>query len=323
MTSTIVGPDIASYQAGLDLAHLSAAPFVIAKVTEGVTYVNPSYEGWRTQAAQLGKLFLWYHYLSGDPAAQQAAHTLAHVGDPSLAGMVDIEPTSSFSPTLTQALAYIDAARAVGLRVRLAYIPQWYWQSMGSPDLSAFTARGVHLVSSTYPGGAGTPSAIYSQDGGDGGSGWAPYGDVTPLLWQFTDKASDGGQLLDENAFRGTVAQLAADLGVHLPSPPSAVRVLQQELDAYGNYGLAVDGVKGALTDSALRTALSGAALAQGASGGKVRVLQAALNVSGATVSVDGAFGAATKAAVEQFQRGHGLAVDGVVGAHTVAALAA
>ncbi len=52
-------------------------------------------------------------------------------------------------------------------------------------------------------------------------------------------------------------------------------------------------------------------------------MLQAALNVSGATVSVDGSFGAATKAAAEEFQRGHGLAVDGVVGAQTAAALAA
>ncbi len=185
MTCTITGPDLASYQAGLDLASLSSAPFVIAKATEGVTYVNPAYEGWRTQAAQLGKLFLWYHYLSGDPASQQAEHTLANVGDLSLAGMVDIEPTKTFTPTLAQALAYIDAAREVaefaGAHL-LAYIPQWYWQSIGSPDLSAFTARGVHLVSSTYPGGAGTPSAVYSQDGGDSGSGWAPYGNMTPLL---------------------------------------------------------------------------------------------------------------------------------------------
>lgn len=340
MTCTLVGPDIAGYQAGLDLSRLTTAPFVIAKVTEGASYVDPPYDAWRRQAAHLGKLFVWYHFLTADPAAKQASNTLAHVGDAALPGMLDVEPSGSFSPTLAQALAYIDAARAVGLRVRLAYLPHWYWQELGSPDLSVFTRRGVSLVSSEYPGKMGTPEQLYTAAGGDAGSGWAPYGNVAPLLWQFTDQASDGGQLLDENAFRGTVAELAALLGVKVPAPspahapsgssaPSAapaqgstaVRILQQELDAYGGYGLAADGVKGPKTDAALRAALSGV-IASGASGRQVRVLQAALDAEGYAVAVDGSFGPATRTAVEAFQRARGLSVDGVVGARTVAALA-
>jgi len=42
--------------------------------------------------------------------------------------------------------------------------------------------------------------------------GWQPYGGVTPVLWQYTDAASEQ-QSLDFNAFRGTIDQLAALLG--------------------------------------------------------------------------------------------------------------
>jgi Glycosyl hydrolases family 25 len=206
---TVFGPDLSSYQHGLNLARLSQASFVIAKTTEGTYYTDADYDGWRRQAASLGRLFCWYHFLSGEDAKAQAAHTRQHVGDLSLPGMLDIEPTNSFTPTLRQALDYADAARAAGLNLRLAYLPRWFWEQLGSPDLSALTARGLHLISSSYPGGSGTPNRLYP---GDGASGWSSYGGITPLLYQFTNQASDGGMALDYNAFRGTVAQLASAL---------------------------------------------------------------------------------------------------------------
>jgi murein L,D-transpeptidase YcbB/YkuD len=48
-----------------------------------------------------------------------------------------------------------------------------------------------------------------------------------------------------------------------------------------------------------------------------VRSLQYLLNAHGARITVDGAFGPATEGAVRAYQRAHGLAVDGVVGAAT------
>ncbi|GHV19795.1 hypothetical protein FACS18949_15210 [Clostridia bacterium] len=63
--------------------------------------------------------------------------------------------------------------------------------------------------------------------------------------------------------------------------------------------------------------------LSKGASGDDVKALQTALNNHGATpkLSVDGSFGSATDAAVRAFQKAHGLAVDGYVGAKTYAEL--
>jgi hypothetical protein len=203
---TILGPDISSYQAGLDLSRLDAAAFVIAKTTEGTYYTDADFEGWRRQAASLGKPFIWYHFLSGENAHAQAAHTAGAVPDHGdLPGMLDAEPAGSFSPTLAQMIAYVDAAHNAGLNLRLIYLPRWYWQQIGSPSLTPLADRGLALVSSAYPGGTGTPAALYP---GDGAAGWQTYGGMTPVLYQYTNKADDGGMPLDYNAFRGDLPAL-------------------------------------------------------------------------------------------------------------------
>ena len=61
--------------------------------------------------------------------------------------------------------------------------------------------------------------------------------------------------------------------------------------------------------------------LSAGSSGEDVRTLQGLLVARGRYVSVDGAFGPATKAAVTAFQSGAGLAADGIAGKDTWTAL--
>lgn len=212
---TILGPDLSSYQHGLDLSRLSDAMFVIAKTTEGTYYTDADYQGWRRQAASLGRLFCWYHFLSDENASSQVSHTAANVGAAALPGMLDVESAGSSAPNLAQVLAYVDAAHAAGLNLRLVYLPHWYWQQIGSPDLSPLAARGVHLISSSYPGGSGSPSQLYP---GDGAAGWQSYGGLTPLLYQFTNQAVDGGMALDYNAFQGDAAGLAAILAGGTPT---------------------------------------------------------------------------------------------------------
>lgn len=64
------------------------------------------------------------------------------------------------------------------------------------------------------------------------------------------------------------------------------------------------------------------AVLKMGSSGSQVRTLQTKLNNWGYDCGkVDGIFGTKTYNAVKQFQRNNGLAVDGIVGAKTAAAL--
>jgi len=300
---TQLGPDLASYQAGIDLATLTDASFVTAKCTEGAGYVDPPYAGWLAQAKSLGRLFVWYHFLTqSDSAEAQAANTVGNVGDPTLPGMVDIETEGSSKPALTDVCAYIDACHAAGLRIKLAYLPQWYWeQVLGSPDLTPLTERGVAVVSSAFAGSTGTGPAQYQADGGDQGPGWAAYGGVTPLLWQFTDHAAEGGQSVDYNAYRGTLAELAAYLAEPVPTTAPTSGPTTGTGTSAGPAGPRV--------------------LTLGCTGADVKAVQQDLVAHAYSVTDDGDFGAVTETRVRQFQHDHGLSVDGCVGAQTLAAL--
>lgn len=210
---TVFGVDIASYQAGLELSALDGIDFVIAKATEADSYANPHYAGWQAEAPRAGKLFAWYHFLSSTSgSAAQAAWTARHV-DAALPGMLDVEPTGGSAPRLPDVTGYLDAAEAAGLRVRLVYLPRWYWQRIGAPDLTPLTARGIGIVSSHHPVAHPSDTAqAYAAAGGDAGAGWLAYGNASPLIWQFTDAAPQGGQKVDADAYRGSVEQLAAFL---------------------------------------------------------------------------------------------------------------
>lgn len=210
---TIFGPDVSSYQGGINIAALNT-PFVLLKCTEGTYYADAYYDRWLAQARAAGMIAVPYHFITGETPAAQAAHLLAHIADKSLPVMLDWEPEGSYSPPLSQLLAVADAVNAAGMRTRLAYAPHWHWANIGSPSLSGLTGRGIGLVSSAYPGGSGYP--------GDGAAGWLPYGGVTPTLYQFTDVAVEGGQTVgDRNAYRGTIDQFAAFLGTAAPSSPT------------------------------------------------------------------------------------------------------
>jgi peptidoglycan hydrolase-like protein with peptidoglycan-binding domain len=302
MTTDTFGIDVASFQDGLTIGGLDASiQFVLAKVTEGTTYLDPDYAGWLAQARASRKLFVWYHFLTtGSAAAAQAAFTRTKVLDPSLPGMLDVETEGSSKPTLPDVLEYIDAAHALGLRIKLVYLPRWYWQQIGSPDLTPLAQRGVGVVTSMYPRSAAAgAAATYAADGGDAGAGWSqPYGGVTPVLWQYADDLPEEGQKVDVNAYKGSLEQLAAFLAEPIPSAP-VVRV-----PAPGHPQVQ-----------------------QGSTGEQVSALQQLLTALGhSTGGVDGNFGPNTKAGVEAFQKSAGIHVDGQAGkdtnAHLMAALA-
>lgn len=191
---TIFGYDLSSYQHGFDVAG-APGEFVILKCTEGTYYVDADYPGWVPAAHSAGKLVIAYHFLKAESSpAAQTAWLAAHIGNTGLPVMLDVETSGASRPDLGFVLQTIDTMRLRGLNVRLVYLPRWYWEQIGSPDLSGLAARQIGLVSSSYPGGSGYP--------GDGGVGWQPYGGMTPLLWQFTDTP------LDNNAFRGSIEEL-------------------------------------------------------------------------------------------------------------------
>jgi GH25 family lysozyme M1 (1,4-beta-N-acetylmuramidase) len=194
---TTFGVDISNHQAGLDLGRVFAEGFeyVIAKVSEGDYFRDRAWPGFRDATLAAGKVLVGYHYVTEDAAAIQADLLMSHLGDPSIPIMLDVEANSGGADNVR---AVRDAIEARGGRVRLLYLPRWYWDRIGQPDLTGLPP----LMSSDYgPGRAGYASAIYP---GPGDRGWLPYGGLDVAVFQFSEKGAVAGTALDVDAFRGS-----------------------------------------------------------------------------------------------------------------------
>lgn len=192
---TLFYPDISGYEAGISLSGMSA---VVVKATEGTTYTNPDYARVARDATSRGIPWAAYHFLhhNSSPSAQaQFFHSVAG----NAPCMLDVETAGDGSKaTVQDCLDFTNELVTFGGRVRLAYLPHWYWQALGSPSLVPLAVAGIALVSSQY--------TTYS----DTGPGWASYGGVAPTVWQYTDAHSLNGFTVDYNAYRGSVDEFRA-----------------------------------------------------------------------------------------------------------------
>ena len=271
---TIFYPDVSSFQTGISFAGCVIA---MTKATENDNYTNPDYAPAKARAANAGAYFCAYHFLHAGNGAGQASHAYGVVGS-GVPLMIDCELTTGSAPQISDVVDFVTQYRALGGKTYLLYLPRWYWQgNLGQASLAPVTDLGMLLVSSDY--------TTYS----DAGPGWAPYGGMTPVVWQYTSSASlNGVANVDMNAYQGTLADF------------------QLQVTTGGQSGGPVG---------------SEPTLVEGDSGPAVVTLQTRLNVWGAKLTVDGDFGALTLTAVKAFQAEEKLTVDGVVGPQTWAAL--
>lgn len=187
---TIKFPDVSHHNAPLSM---TGAPVVIAKATEGAGFQDPAYSNFKKQAASMAVPFMGYHWVNTDSIASQAIN--AHSVMLSTPCMWDAEAIGVSVPRLVQ---LTNAYRLMGGVVHMVYLPHWFWQfQMGSPDLTPLAQLGLHLVSSNY--------TTYS----DTGPGWAPYGGMTPVQWQYADNVVFNGKAIDFNAYKGTQQEYA------------------------------------------------------------------------------------------------------------------
>lgn len=200
---TIAYPDVSNYEGNMLLEALTVA--VCAKASEGTTYTDPYYAHFKAEAERVGAVFFAYHFLHAGNGAAQARHCFSVTG-PGVNVMIDHEPTTGSNPSVQDAIDFATEYRALGGLCTLDYLPRWYWQQLGSPSLAPLAQAGLSLVASNYTG--------YSDDG----PGWAPYGGLTPVIWQWTDALAYSGQRVDFNAYRGGVDQLRALLGYTAPA---------------------------------------------------------------------------------------------------------
>jgi GH25 family lysozyme M1 (1,4-beta-N-acetylmuramidase) len=213
------------YQAGLDIGALRGAgvDFLSCKVSEGTTVFDS--QNWLRRGKQAGLISVGYHYLrpgSEDQQAQVFTGQLAQAGVP---GVIDAEAIDSQSrPTLTIAgiRAFHQRCLARGARIPLIYLPRWYWQAMGSPDL-----RGLPMLwASSYPSSTtGSPAQLYQNVTP---SRWTAYGGLPVAVLQFSEHGRVAGYSpVDVNAYLGTYEQLAGLINPAAPAPtptPTATR---------------------------------------------------------------------------------------------------
>ncbi|AXF51529.1 lysin A [Mycobacterium phage Constella] len=216
------GIDISNHQGEMDLNRVKAEgfDFIWCKVSEGANYRDPFWPGNRDRARAAGLILAGYHYVrTGDPAAQ-AKTFVEHLGDKSIPAMLDFEDGSG---NIEQFWAVKAEIEKLGVQVRLSYIPDWYHERIGKPDLSKVPG----LIASEYVSGTGYASVLYP---GNNSNFWKAYGGRTPDVLQFTDRALVAGKSVDANAFRGTPDKLRRLLGAGGDDFLSALSDAEQRL---------------------------------------------------------------------------------------------
>lgn len=210
---TIFGIDISNNNGpNIDMAQVKSEgfDFVFCKVSEGDGFVDYTWPAYRDAARAAGLALAGYHYVRADSDPDAQADVFVRHLD-GAAAMLDFEANSGGIDTFW---AVVRAINARGVKVALSYIPRWYWQQIGSPDIS----RVPGLIQSSYVIGSGdAASAMYP---GDDTAFWNGFGGKDVDLLQFTDAALVAGHLVDANAFRGTRAELDALLSF-APAPPT------------------------------------------------------------------------------------------------------
>jgi hypothetical protein len=197
---TYFGPDGAKYQSSIILKPADwnlisyGAWRVIHQSGNKDASFNPMMEQFKARKIP----FVAYVWVDAMAPVTKAIHTAAALPDKSIPIMVDWEdPKCNFN----RMAEYVDAMRKRGYRVTLLYTGKYFWQSMGSPDL---TKLGVDLVVARY--GNQSPTGQYECEPRytemlPKYSVWNwNIGGLKPSMWQFGSRIRWGTHYMDMNA---------------------------------------------------------------------------------------------------------------------------
>lgn len=202
----IYGVDISNWQDGILASRIAEEGFrfAIIKATEGSSYRDPILHSHLADVRNNTDMHVAaYVYVRSNATAQAHADVLAdHLNDTSVPIALDIENNSGSDVAHFKAVR--DAIVAKGYRVILTYLPNWYWNQIGQPDLTGLAP----LWTSRYPDMTQDYASVIYQRAGT--KGWDGYGGLEVAVWQFTSTALVAGMAIDANAFRGTESDLAA-----------------------------------------------------------------------------------------------------------------
>ncbi len=200
MTDSAQGIDVSKYQAPLTAAALTGLDFAFAKATEGSDATDPNFAANWPVIKEAGKFRGAYHELrpgSRDPVAKQAAHFLATVRAAGLepGDMLAVSVSDYAGVTDADAKGFLDAAAEAtgGRNPVICYT-----------DLSV---AAILLSCAGYPLWIAHPS-------GTAPASVAPW--ETWRLWQWKETG------VDQDAYNGTAADMAAWIATYAPTAPPA-----------------------------------------------------------------------------------------------------
>lgn len=216
MATPLFGIDIhPEFQATLNIeqAARDGNAFLSVKLTNGTT----SFENVGAGAASMirrgkaaGMLTMGYHWLyPGNETAQAQvfAAALARNDVPGVLDAEDVDSNGHATLTIAGIRAFVAECRRLSAPLRLMYLPNWYWDRIGRPDLTGLPT----LWASSYVAGGGVAAQLYEAVTPNR---WASYGGLPVGLLQFTEAGQTAGyHPVDCNAYLGTTAELAALLG--------------------------------------------------------------------------------------------------------------
>jgi lysozyme len=175
--------------------------FAFIKASEGNGFTDWLFNQHLTNARAAGCLVAAYHY-QRDVSAQSQVDLIKKIVPTDVPVIVDVEHGSG-SLAITREI--IRLLRDAGYVSPLVYIPRWYWQQIGSPDLSGLP----RLWASWYPDYEARPReqgiAMVPT------SAWSNYGNNSVAMMQFTSSP------FDQNWYPGTRDELASLLGLKAP----------------------------------------------------------------------------------------------------------
>lgn len=205
------GVDVSNHQPNFDFAGAKAEGYVFAthKITEGNYYTDPF---WDRARAEMLRHFPGrcggYVFCRVNISPKDEADRLESVfGDKSNMWLqIDYEDDKNLGSGADLA-ARVAEYRKRGFKLLPVYLPRWYWQRMGSPDLGFLQELGIW--NSAYVTGTGYGSTLYNGVQEDW---WAPLGSAPVRILQFSDKATVTRIPIDVNAIRSE-QDLAAIFG--------------------------------------------------------------------------------------------------------------
>jgi hypothetical protein len=199
------------YLAGADMEHIrhDGFDFMAVKVSEArdITFMQGGSADLLRRARAAGILCLGYHHLHAGDEDTQARLFAVQLRIAGVPGLLDVEHDTG---NVTNIRRFLDRCRIHGAHVPLMHLTRWYWQKIGSPDLSGLPPLWAtrHVTGQT-----GSAPAMYQRQHQ---AGWAPYGGLGVEVLRFTDRANVAGRHLGANHYRGTREEFAALI---MPTP--------------------------------------------------------------------------------------------------------